>query len=113
MWEMCEYARLIYLDADAIVQKNIDHLFSLPGAEQGAFYAVGDCFGGRESAEERGACCFHDPGAVPAYFNAGIYVMTPSLRELEGMKAALASGTIHVNFFAEQVRRAGAGCGWG
>ena len=101
MWEMCEYSRLVYLDADMIVRKNIDHLFGLPG--QGAFYAVGDCYGGRETAEERDGCCFHDPASVPQYFNAGMYVMTPSLQVLEGMKAQLATGENFVNFFAEQV----------
>lgn len=38
--------RLVYLDADMILVRNIDHLFDLP---PGAFYAVGDCYGGRET----------------------------------------------------------------
>jgi hypothetical protein len=34
----------VYLDADMIVLRNMDHLFALgPG-----FFAVGDCYGGRE-----------------------------------------------------------------
>ena len=40
--------RLVYLDADMIVCRNIDHLFDLPA---GGFYAVGDCYGGREYGE--------------------------------------------------------------
>ncbi|GAB4820707.1 hypothetical protein N2152v2_007753 [Parachlorella kessleri] len=99
MWEMTQFDRLVYLDADMIVCRNIDHLFDLP---TGGFYAVGDCYGGREFAEERDNCCHFTPEKVPEYFNAGFYVMTPSLEELRGMEEALAEGRVTVRFFAEQ-----------
>ncbi|PRW55990.1 glycosyl transferase [Chlorella sorokiniana] len=67
-----------------------DHLFELPPG----FYAVGDCYGGREYAEERESCCHFTPDATPEYFNAGFYVMTPSLAELEEMRAALREGRV-------------------
>jgi hypothetical protein len=50
MWEMVEYTRLAYLDADMVVKKNVDFVFDLPA---GAFYAVGDCTGGRLTGERR------------------------------------------------------------
>lgn len=52
---MCSACRLVYLDADMILCRNIDHLFDLP---QG-FWAVGDCYGGRETGEacRWRACC--------------------------------------------------------
>lgn len=99
MWEMTQFDRLVYLDADMIVCRNIDHLFDLPA---GGFHAVGDCYGGREYAEERDNCCHFTPDKVPEYFNAGFYVMTPSLEELRSMEEALAEGRIAVRFFAEQ-----------
>ena len=47
MWEMEQFERLVYMDADMILLRNIDHLFGLPPG----FYAVGDCYGGRETGE--------------------------------------------------------------
>jgi inositol 3-alpha-galactosyltransferase len=100
MWEwQGEFERLIYLDADMLVLKNIDHLFDLPPAP---LYAVGDCYGGREDAEEREACCHFAPDTQPAYFNAGFLVIAPSRAELAGMAAALAAGAVGVGRFAEQ-----------
>lgn len=98
MWEMTEWDRLVYLDADMILLRCTDHLFHLPPG----FYAVGDCYGGREFEEERNSCCHFTPDATPQYFNAGFYVMTPSLDELEEMKRALREGRCPVRFFAEQ-----------
>ncbi|KAI7845862.1 hypothetical protein COHA_000596 [Chlorella ohadii] len=88
MWEMTQYDRLVYLDADMILLKHTDHLFELPPG----FYAVGDCYGGREFEEERNSCCHFTPDATPEYF----------LAELEEMKAALREGRVRVRFFAEQ-----------
>ncbi|PSC72665.1 glycosyl transferase isoform B [Micractinium conductrix] len=98
MWEMVEYDRLIYLDADMILLRSIDHLFELPHG----FYAVGDCYGGRDEEEERNSCCHFRPDETPDYFNAGFYVMSPSLAELAEMKRALEEGRCPVRFFAEQ-----------
>jgi lipopolysaccharide biosynthesis glycosyltransferase len=99
MWEWTEFDRLVYLDADMVVTRNIDHLFDLP---QSPLFAVGDCYGGRETSEERDACCHFSPDCVPEYFNAGFYVMTPSHQEFRGMEDALASGSVQVGRFAEQ-----------
>jgi inositol 3-alpha-galactosyltransferase len=41
IWELVEYERMVYLDADVQVYENIDHLFDL---EMGHLYAVKDCF---------------------------------------------------------------------
>ncbi|KAL4442944.1 hypothetical protein ABPG77_008435 [Micractinium sp. CCAP 211/92] len=98
MWEMTEWDRLIYLDADMILLRSTDQLFDLPPG----FHAVGDCYGGREFEEERNSCCHFTPDATPEYFNAGFYVMTPSLDELGEMKQALKEGRCPVRFFAEQ-----------
>ena len=81
-----EYDRLIYLDADMVLLKNIDHLFVAPGT---TLYAVGDCYGGRHDEWERNACCHFTPEKHPDYFNAGFYVMTPDKKELAAMEAAL------------------------
>lgn len=101
MWEWEEFERLVYLDADTILRRNIDHLFEeLP--PDVPLWAVGDCYGGREEAEERDRCCHFRPTATPEYFNAGVYVMTPNRKELAGMEAALAAGSVAVGRFAEQ-----------
>jgi inositol 3-alpha-galactosyltransferase len=99
MWEWEEYGRLIYLDADMVVQYNIDALFNLPPAP---LHAVGDCYGGRETQEERDSCCFFRPEHHPDYFNAGFYVMRPSKEEFAEMKTSLAKGTMQSGRFAEQ-----------
>lgn len=98
MWELEDFDRLIYLDADMAVFKNIDHLFNLPRG----FYAVGDCFGGREEMEVRNSCCYFHPDEQPGYFNAGFMVLNPSTNELRVMMSALKSGALHVGKFAEQ-----------
>lgn len=100
MWEWEEFDRLVYLDADMVMRRNIDHLFELP--DNAALYAVGDCYGGRETAEERNACCHFRPDTTPQYFNAGFYVMRPNKKELVQMEAALATGSVAVGRFAEQ-----------
>jgi len=55
LWEMTEYHRIIYLDADMIVLKNIDHLFNCPGP----------------------ICAAMDV-PIPIKFNAGLLVLSPN-----------------------------------
>lgn len=92
MWEAEEYERIVYLDADMVVLRNIDHLFDIccSDSKNGEFYAVGDCYGGRLEAKERDACCFFDSNTTkPEYFNAGFCVLTPNKGEYQRMLAAL------------------------
>ena len=81
MWEMEEYDYLVYLDADMLVAKNIDHLFHLPtmavqqrqqeqkrqkkqlfhslehsNGVNPVIWAVPDCAAGRPTEEERAQC---------------------------------------------------------
>lgn len=58
--------RLVYLDADMVVTRNIDVLFGLPPG----FWAAGDCAFGRPTQEERDECALFCSGRPP-YFNAG------------------------------------------
>lgn len=99
MWEWEEYDRLVYLDADMVVRYSIDELFNLPPAP---LYAVGDCYGGRETEEERNSCCYFYPDQRPDYFNAGFYVMAPDKEQFAEIKATLAKGTVQSGRFAEQ-----------
>eukprot|EP00887_Chlorella_sp_A99_P002734 scaffold6.g2734.t1 len=99
MWGLEEYGRLAYLDADMVVRRNIDALFSLPEG----FYAVPDCAFGRASAAERDACSYFTPH-VPHYFNAGFFLMRPSAAELRRFRALLAAGAVEIGAFAEQAR---------
>lgn len=102
MWEWeDDFARLVYLDADMLVVRNIDHLVDLPPG----FYAAPDCAYGRAMQAERDACALLPRGGAsrPAYFNAGMFVMTPSRRELRRFEALLVAGEIPVGGFAEQV----------
>ncbi len=99
MWDWEEFERLVFLDGDMALRKNLDHLFTLPHAP---LYAVGDCYGGRETEEERNKCCHFTPDSPPEYFNAGFYVMRPSKAELATMRAALVDGSVPVGRFAEQ-----------
>lgn len=93
MWEMEEHERLIYLDADMLVCRNIDHLFHLPHS---FFWAAPDCAAGRKTQAERDACALLRAccGEQPDYFNAGMFVMTPCLEQLEDFGEALDSAPI-------------------
>ena len=100
MWEWeGEFERLVYLDADMLVLKNIDHLFDLPPG----FYAAPDCAAGRRTQAERDDCALLRPaGQRPHYFNAGMFAMAPSRAQLAGFHAALATGAARVGSYAEQ-----------
>ncbi|KAL8150356.1 hypothetical protein V2J09_020164 [Rumex salicifolius] len=89
IWEFVEYSKMIYLDGDIQVYKNIDHLFDLPN---GFFYAVMDCFcepSWSKTPQYKIGYCQQCPekvtwpadlGPKPAlYFNAGFFVYEPSL----------------------------------
>ncbi|KAH0696424.1 hypothetical protein KY290_015869 [Solanum tuberosum] len=90
IWEFVEYSKMIYLDGDIQVFKNIDHLFDLPN---GYFYAVMDCFcektwshtpqyniGYCQQSPEKVQWPEQDLGPKPnLYFNAGMFVFEPSL----------------------------------
>jgi inositol 3-alpha-galactosyltransferase len=96
LWEFEEYSRLVYLDADMIVLKNIDHLFHTVG-----FHAALDCTAGRHNQAERDACPLFK-GATMRYFNAGMFVMTPNKRQMEAFEVHLATGYHGFLEYAEQ-----------
>ena len=98
MWEQAQYQRLVYLDADTVVLRNLDHLFDLPGD---GLYAVGDCAFGRATEAERRACPFFRHGR-PHYFNAGFFCMTPSQSEFKRFGRLLSSRAVEIGGFAEQ-----------
>jgi alpha-N-acetylglucosamine transferase len=64
-WELTEYDRVVLLDADTLVLKNVDDLFDRPG-----FAAGPDFF-------------------LPDRFNSGVMVIPPSKETFERMVAAL------------------------
>ncbi|CAN6550723.1 unnamed protein product [Malus baccata var. baccata] len=88
IWNIEEYSKMIYLDADIQVYENIDHLFDTPN---GYFYAVMDCFCEKtwsHSPQYKIGYCQQCPDKVswpadmgsppPLYFNAGMFVFEPS-----------------------------------
>ena len=124
LWEQTQFERVVYLDADMVVLKNMDELLerddgcgrSLPddggagacriGARIGA---VHECF----CAVPRGCvACAHlapmSPKSAPpppppgSYFNAGLLVLRPSRAVFEHMTSALAAFDLSACPFAEQ-----------
>lgn len=97
-----EFDRIVYLDADMLVLRNLDHMFELPGGGGGggALWAAPDCAAGRETAAERAACALLRPR--PHYFNAGCMVLRPCGATFAGFGAALRSGAAAVGAYAEQ-----------
>lgn len=86
--QFVDYTRMIYLDADIQVFENIDSLFGLPS---GSLYAVADCF-----CQLHGQKCtdaIQWPrylGSEPSlYFNAGLFVLEPSLSTYEQLVSCL------------------------
>ena len=102
LWEMVEYERVVYLDADMLCCKNIDHLFT--ELHEKAFWAVPDCAAGRLTEEERAACALllASSGKRPNYFNAGMFVFTPSVALFEDFGRACRHGKFPIAGFAEQ-----------
>lgn len=65
VWEQVDYDKIVYLDADTIVLRNIDELFDRP-----SFAAAPDFF-------------------LPDRFNSGVMVLKPALDVFESMTKAL------------------------
>jgi inositol 3-alpha-galactosyltransferase len=117
MWEIEEYDLLVYLDADMLVLKNIDHLFqlpqlaALPSSEHSplplpVLWAVPDCAAGRETEEERAQCSLLPQNlkinGKNSYFNAGMFIFAPSTAQLHKFHQTLSSGTCPIQGYAEQ-----------
>src|SRR3546814_5839 len=104
IWEMENFTRVVYIDADMLQIRNMDHLFDLP---QG-FHAARDCYAGRVCFEERGQCplfgapcCDVDSGD----FNAGLFVCEPNRAEFQRMCECVAEASLFKVFgttYAEQ-----------
>ncbi|KAH6772573.1 galactinol synthase 1 [Perilla frutescens var. hirtella] len=99
LWQFVEYRKMVYMDADIQVLKNIDNLFELPS---GCFYAVMDCL-----CEMDGLCCpemVRWPqvlGDKPLfYFNGGMFIFEPSLTTYANLLRSL--DTTPPTPFAEQ-----------
>ncbi|KAH6820068.1 galactinol synthase 2 [Perilla frutescens var. hirtella] len=78
LWELVEYEKMIYMDADIQVFDNIDHLFDLPS---GYLYGVVDCL-----CEMYGQPCSEklrwpkELGPEPSfYLNGGMFMLEPNL----------------------------------
>lgn len=69
LWQMVEYERVVFIDADALVLRNIDKLFNYPefSAAPNVYESLGD---------------FHR-------LNSGVFVATPSLETYEAMLVQL------------------------
>eukprot|EP00877_Chromochloris_zofingiensis_P003594 jgi/Chrzof1/13235/Cz07g25200.t1 len=105
MWRLEQYSKVVYLDADMIVLRNLDHLFKL----EDGFWAACDCYHGRDAEEEHARCPHYqaaDGVQGGAYFNAvglltnlllpspvtaGFFVMSPDSAELSRFEAALST----------------------
>lgn len=72
VWELCEYAKIVFVDADAVVLENVDDLFE----RNVDFAAAPDVF-------------------PPDKFNAGVFLATPSKETFENMRKAIPLLTSH------------------
>ncbi|XP_010446624.1 PREDICTED: galactinol synthase 6 isoform X2 [Camelina sativa] len=111
IWEFVEYEKMIYLDGDIQVFRNIDHLFDTP---RGYLYAVKDCFcevSWTKSPQYKIGYCQQSPEKVtwpveslgappPAYFNAGMLIFEPNLVTYEDLLRVVQLTT--PTLFAEQ-----------
>lgn len=105
MWEWDdEFERLVYLDADMLVLKNIDEL--LEDGDQtepeSGVGAVLECF--CPVLERKPQCGYHRPDAPPPwpYFNAGLLALRPDSSVLAHMLVALEQCDLSTFPFAEQ-----------
>jgi inositol 3-alpha-galactosyltransferase len=79
LWEIVEYEKMIYLDADIQVFENIDNLFDM---EDGYFYSVVDCICemSNQPCHEKIQWPSESLGqSPPYYFNGGMFMFEPSL----------------------------------
>ncbi|EKX41825.1 hypothetical protein GUITHDRAFT_112244 [Guillardia theta CCMP2712] len=107
LWELTEYRKMVYLDADMVVRRNIDHLFEHPQE----FLAAQDCYNGGDP-EDKARGHYHDPekcfyssscpSKIKPYFNAGFFVFTPSHETANDMKQKSRSMDVTQLTFAEQ-----------
>mmetsp|Transcript_56249 Transcript_56249/g.99362 ORF Transcript_56249/g.99362 Transcript_56249/m.99362 type:complete len:1015 (+) Transcript_56249:274-3318(+) len=101
LWELTEYAKLVYLDADTLAFANLDDMFLAP-----AFSAVLDNMSADEefSADNFQVPCFTTKSSFDdgrrSYFNAGVMVFEPSADEFKQMLEKL--WTRQPTRFAEQ-----------
>ncbi len=116
-WQLTEFERVVFLDADMLVTQNMDELFSLelgagsiaachacrcnPNriASYPANWAPENCF----YTHCRGIAHTSEPGMVDNYLNAGFLVLTPDLAVFADMVGQLAAVEDLARFpFAEQ-----------
>ena len=78
LWGLVSYGRVIYLDADTMLVRNIDSLFTMP-------LPVGPILDERKgySGSVRGLLAVHDQFAD--IFNSGVMVLQPSRHAINGM----------------------------
>lgn len=90
---------MIYMDADIQVFRNIDSLFDLPS---GCFYAVVNCLCDMDDPCPEVVQWPRELGNQPSfYFNAGMFVLEPSLHTYSGLLSTLYATP--PTQFAEQV----------
>ena len=77
-WTLKEYSKIIYLDCDMLVMRNIDHIFSYPAlsASLDVFYAM---------------------NSHPSVFNAGMMVLEPNMKDFNGLISYAAEHDIWKN----------------
>ncbi|KFK37605.1 hypothetical protein AALP_AA3G004900 [Arabis alpina] len=109
IWEFVEYEKVMYLDGDIQVFRNIDHLFDSPS---GYLYAVKDCFceiSWCNTRQYQIGYCQHEKvtwpvetlgSPPPMYFNAGMLMFEPNLNTYEDLLRVVQIST--PTCFAEQ-----------
>ena len=116
-WRLTEFERVVFLDADMLVTKNMDELFSLslPADEIAACHAC-RCNPNRIASYPvswNPRNCFYsyctdelhirEAGVADEYFNAGLLVLTPDETVYKHMMSELAKVTdLSIYPFAEQ-----------
>ena len=93
LWTLIEYAKIIYVDADVTILKNMDHLF----LERWPFMAVHNYMG---------KCCAKPP-RFDIEFSGGFMVLTPSNITYDDLMEKMQPLIAHPNGFHEQTFLAG------